>query len=263
MGLTGEQRTSWDDNGFFIVRAFASAATVATMIDRIVEIAREVDSGAARDDLVIGDEALLADAPLPEQRLSKIFRLMRSEDVFYEFATDPRLLDLLVDLIGPDVDCFLSQFIFKHPGALGQPWHQDDFYFRMTPLPQVGVWLACTEATLDNGPLWIVPGSHTEPIHDAVADPREGANLGYVEIVDADTSSEEVVLMEPGDLLVFHSHLRHRSTDNRSDGMRAAMVYHFASAHTEGARIFNHDWTEVLRDGEPVSASRERTPVQW
>ena len=263
MGLTDDQRPSWDDNGFFILRGFADTATVTAMIDRIVEIAREVDGGVARDDLVIGNEARLADAPQPELRLSKIFRLMRSEDVFHEFATDPRLLALVGDLIGPDVDCFLSQFIFKHPGALGQPWHQDDFYFRMTPLPQVGVWLACTEATLDNGPLWIVPGSHTEPIHDAVADTREGANLGYVEIVDADTSNEEVVLMEPGDLLVFHSHLRHRSTDNLSEGMRAAMVCHYASAHTEGARIFNPDWTEVRRGGEPVSASRERTPVQW
>jgi len=38
--------------------------------------------------------------------------------------------------------------------------------------------------------------------------------------------------MEAGDLLVFDSHLMHCSTDNESDGVRAAMVYHFASAGT-------------------------------
>ena len=41
--------------------------------------------------------------------------------------------------------------------------------------------------------------------------------------------------MDPGDLLVFDSHLMHRSTDNVSDGLRAAMVYHYAQASTKDA----------------------------
>ncbi len=151
-------------------------------------------------------------------------------------------------LLGPDVDCFLSQFIFKHPGALGQPWHQDEWYFRMTPAPQVGAWLAVTEATPDNGPLWVMPGSHREEIHENVtSDPREGANFAYVEIQDADTSNEEMLLMAPGDLLLFHSHLRHRSTDNRSASSRAAMVYHFAREGTTGIDAGNQDWLAVAR----------------
>ncbi len=38
--------------------------------------------------------------------------------------------------------------------------------------------------------------------------------------------------MEPGDLLLFDSHLMHRSTDNVSDGLRAAMVFHYAATGT-------------------------------
>ena len=186
---------------------------------------------------------------------------MRTEAVFRDFALDPRLLSMVGALVGDDVDCFLSQFIFKRPGALGQPWHQDNYYFRMTPMPQVGIWLACTAATPTNGPLWVVPGSHLEDIHDVEPDRREGANLGYVEITTADTESEQVVLMEAGDLLVFHSHLRHRSTDNLSDDMRAAMVYHYAHATTTGLKAFNQDWAEVLRDGEPVEPSAEPIPI--
>jgi ectoine hydroxylase-related dioxygenase (phytanoyl-CoA dioxygenase family) len=40
-------------------------------------------------------------------------------------------------------------------------------------------------------------------------------------------------LMQPGDLLVFDSHLMHRSTDNTSDGIRAAMVFHYAATGTK------------------------------
>ncbi|MXW76017.1 MAG: phytanoyl-CoA dioxygenase family protein [Acidimicrobiaceae bacterium] len=263
MAMSAAQAQSWNDRGFFIERGFYARSVVEEMIERVVELVRTIDQGAQRPDLWPTPERRLADQPEPEDRLAKLFRVMRTEEVFRSSATDPRLLSILAEMIGPDIDCFLSQFIFKHPGALGQPWHQDDFYFRMTPLPQVGVWIACTAATLKNGPLWVVPGSHTEVIHDAVRDTRPDAGLAYVEIVDADTSAEEVVLMEPGDTLFFHSRLRHRSTDNNSNDMRAAMVFHFAPPATKGLRSPNQDWVEVLRAGDAVSASTEPLPMVW
>ena len=114
---------------------------------------------------------------------------------------------------------------------------------------------AVTAATPDNGPLSVVPGSHLEEVHESVEwDEREDAGTFYVEIQGVDTDRETVVLMEPGDLLLFHSRLRHRSTDNNSDRSRAAMVYHFAVPGTEGYIADNHDWLPVLRDGHPVSA---------
>jgi ectoine hydroxylase-related dioxygenase (phytanoyl-CoA dioxygenase family) len=64
-------------------------------------------------------------------------------------------------------------------------------------------------------------------VHTHIPDRRPEANLGYFEIVDRDTSAAVPVLMQAGDLLVFDSHLMHRSTDNVSDGMRAAMVFHY------------------------------------
>ena len=87
--------------------------------------------------------------------------------------------------------------------------------------------------------------------------------------------------MDPGDLLLFDSHLMHRSTDNESDGIRAAMVYHYAAAGTvdrtvealaaddsalgdipddatarmEHAKTGSYYlWTPVLRDGEVAFA---------
>lgn len=262
VGLTAEQRAGWDRDGFFILPGFAERPVLDAMVDRIVELAQLLEQPDRRPDLIATPEKVLDGQIDPERRLSKIFRLMRTEPVFRDFATDSRLLPILADLIGPDVACFLSQFIFKNPGALGQPWHQDNYYFRMRPLPQVALWLACSASTLDNGPLWVVPGSHNEAIHDAEPDTREDAGLFYVEITTADTRSEQVVLMDPGDLLVFHSHLRHRSTDNRSDDRRAAMVYHYAHPDSTGPFTFNQDWVDVLRDGVPVTASTDPVPVR-
>ena len=76
-----------------------------------------------------------------------------------------------------------------------------------------------------------------------------------------DMSAERVVLLQPGDLLLFHSNLMHRSTDNASDFMRAAMVYHYGEAETVdrsqerfGFTPPNIDWMPVLRGGRPVDA---------
>ena len=81
--------------------------------------------------------------------------------------------------------------------------------------------VAVTGATLENGCLHVLPGSHHEPVLEHVPDRRPGANYGYTEIVDHDVDGQRPSLMDPGDLLVFDSHLMHRSTDNVSDGIRA------------------------------------------
>jgi len=117
--------------------------------------------------------------------------------------------------------------------VIGQHWHQDSLYFDFTRQPQVGVWVALTRATLENGCLWVLPGSHRERIHRHVPDRRPEANRGYLEIVDHDFSARTPVTMETGDVLFFHSFLMHMSTDNVTDYRRSAMVYHYGRAGTE------------------------------
>ncbi len=247
---------AFERDGFVRIPGFAEPDVLRAMEARVVALARASDAGEdIAPSYLVPEPALSGDVP-PEERLSKIFRVHRSEPVFRDFCMRDDLLDAVAALIGDELDCFLSQFIFKLPGALGQPWHQDAFYFPFDRGPQVGVWLAVTEAREDNGPLWVLPGSHREPVHEVVRDQREHANFAYVEIVDHAMDGAVPVLMEPGDLLLFHSHLMHRSTDNGSTRRRAAMVYHYAAAGTVdqsqekwGFTPPNVDWMAVRRKG--------------
>jgi phytanoyl-CoA hydroxylase len=256
--LSDEMRASWSTRGFFRVPGFAATETCAAMLERVTRIVREPELPQALGAKVL-PESNEAGATVehPEDAVSKVFKLHR-DTVFAAFAHSAGVVDLVSSLVGSeDVDVFLSQFIFKTPGAWGQPWHQDSFYFPFEPArPVAGVWLAVTEATLVNGCLHVLPGSQTEPVHTHVPDRRPGANYGYFEIVDHDMSESEPVLMHPGDLLVFDSHLMHRSTDNESSGIRAAMVYHYAAGgtidHTEEYFPSINDWVPVRRDGRLV-----------
>ena len=248
-----EQRENFAEHGFVRLPGFVDVEVCQHMLDRVIEITAQHAAGDRSGSALVLPEANLSarakdPGARPEELVAKVFRLHR-DSVFAEVAASPRLTDLVASLIGPALDCFLSQFIFKNPDAWGQPWHQDSYYFPFEPArPIVGAWVAVTEATLENGCLHVVPGSHHEPVHDHVPDRRPSANIGYVEIVDHDMSSQVPVLMDPGDLLLFDSHLMHRSTDNRSTGIRAAMVYHYAATGTVCTQPSPvNDWVTVRR----------------
>jgi ectoine hydroxylase-related dioxygenase (phytanoyl-CoA dioxygenase family) len=229
------------------------------MLARVTEIVRDETVASAVGAKVVRENNKVGVAvDRPEDGVSKIFRLHR-DPVFASFALSTPVVDLVAELIAPEIDVFLSQFIFKTAGAWGQPWHQDSFYFPFEPArPVVGVWLAVSEATLENGCLHVLPGSQVEAVHTHVADRRPGANHGYFEIIDHDMSRAEPVLMQTGDLLVFDSHLMHCSTDNESDSIRAAMVYHYAAAgtvdHSEDFFPSLNDWRPARRRLHPPRA---------
>jgi hypothetical protein len=254
--------------GFVLYPNFADAAVGQAMLDDVVDLARRAADGQDIEGPLVKHESQgNLQSGQPESFVSRIFRLHRRR-VFLNFLHDPRVAQIIAAAIGPDVDCFLSQFIFKNPGAWGQPWHQDSYYFPFEPRrPVTALWLAVTEATLENGCLHVLPGSQNEPVHKHIRDRREKANQGYVEIVDHDMKDSQPCLLQPGDLMVFDSHLMHRSTDNVSNGIRAAMVWHFAAAGTidpgidygDGRSVPSpvNDWMPYLRDAKSILVARK------
>ena len=261
--LTDEQARSWAQKGYFILRGVAPNDLCEAMSAEVIDLFTRAETEGAgmlghhrgTDGVIAVEEAALVDSGRSaEDRMSKLFNLHR-KPLFKDFASHPKVLRAMHAILGPDVSIFNSQYIFKNPGVWGQPWHQDSLYYRFTLMPQVGVWLATTRATVENGCLFVAPGSHLEPIHAAVPDARPGANFGYVEIVDYDFSDAEPVLMEPGDVLIFHSFLMHKSNDNTSDERRSALVYHYADSATEviGDKPGTIDFMPVLAGGRPAA----------
>ena len=130
MMLSERQRDDWTRNGFFVLNGFVERPITDELLHAAEEMADRVDAGAPIGDAyTVQESALVAPGKPLSAQLSKIFRVHRTEPVFRRFAMNARTLDPIRALLGDNVDCFLSQFIFKLPGALGQPWHQDAFYF--------------------------------------------------------------------------------------------------------------------------------------
>ena len=51
-------------------------------------------------------------------------------------------------------------FFVKPPGFQGQAWHQDEIYIPTRDRSLTGAWIALDDATIENGCLWVIPGSH-------------------------------------------------------------------------------------------------------
>ena len=146
-GLDSSHRAAFERDGCVILREFASAT------DAVGDPLGRGRAGASRGDRIrqrgerpfVLPEANLRDVEVTERRGGRLQGLpctSRGPVPVVRDACD--LVAAVGGLIGTDaVRCFLSQFIFKNPGAWGQPCHQDSFYFPFTPMrPVVGVWLA-------------------------------------------------------------------------------------------------------------------------
>ena len=256
--MTQEQKKSWNNSGYILIPNFVDENFCNEMNDEVISIIKSIvpeDSAfshayAGDGHIAIREMKPCKNANSIEDEISKLFRI-HSKGIFNSFIKDETLCNLLEDIIGPDIDCFLSQFIFKNPGAWGQPWHQDSSYFPFDREPQVAAWLATSEATLDNGCLVVLPGSHHEHLHEHLPDDRKESNYGYTEIKDHDFSDEIPMTLNKGDLLLFHSFLMHKSYDNKSDSRRTAMVYHFAETDTDYGAIDSptNEWISIRGRG--------------
>ena len=256
--MTIDQKNSWNDFGYILIPNFVDEKFCHEMNKEVINIIKSIipeDSDfshayAGDGHIAIREMKPTEDPKSIEDEISKLFRI-HSRGIFNEFINNEVLCDILEDILGPNVDCFLSQFIFKNPGAWGQPWHQDSSYFPFDREPQVGAWLATSEATLENGCLVILPGSHKEHLHEHLPDDRKGSNYGYTEIKDHDFSQETPMTLNTGDLLLFHSFLMHKSYDNNSQARRTAMVYHFAETGTDFGPVDSptNEWISVRGKG--------------
>ena len=98
-------------------------------------------------------------------RFSRIHMIHRHHAVAEKHFLYPPVIDVLEALIGPDVLALQTMMFLNPPGMGGQGWHQDAYYITSLPDTLIGAWMALDRADEENGCLWVIPGSHAEPIY--------------------------------------------------------------------------------------------------
>jgi len=157
----------------------------------------------------------------------------KASDAIRAAMVHPRIVQILAGLIGPDVKAMQTMLFVKRAGKPGQAWHQDEHYIPTRDRSLCGAWIALDDATIENGCLWMLPGSHAKGVlwptrthSDPRFDPSEEA-FGF----GLDPEGGVPVELKAGGIAFFNGYVLHRSLPNRSSaGFRRALVTHYMSA---------------------------------
>jgi phytanoyl-CoA hydroxylase len=252
--LTPEQKRRYRDDGHLMLEGYKSAAEIAALRTRALEIVEAFDprqgSGifttrdarhqadawflGSADDVrcFFEEEAFAPDGTLRQPKalsINKIGHALHDLDpVFDRFSRGPEMEALAADLGLVEPQLWQSMYIFKQPGIGGEVrWHQDATYFHTEPLSVTTFWFALEDATPENGCLWVEPGGHCGPLRERFV--REGDATQLVKL-DAtpwpDRAHARPLPAPAGSLVILHGLLPHWSAPNRSAHSRHAYTLH-------------------------------------
>lgn len=163
----------------------------------------------------------------------KINQCAEQDEVFMSYAANPRILDIVESLIGPDIKLFGSQCFMKPPGGIQKPYHQDSAYFTIEPYELVTCWTALDDATVDNGCLWVIPGSHRIGMLDHDQPWHVGDRVDMqVRDEQIDSAREVPNELKAGSCSFHHSMLLHRSGPNNTASSRRGLAVHYMSSRS-------------------------------
>ena len=155
----------------------------------------------------------------------------------YDLVIEPRILDLVEDLLGPNLICNMTHYFCKMPGEAKQvAWHQDASYWPLTPSKVVTVWLAIDDVDDENGPMTVIPGSHRHgQIPFAELDDRDVNVLGQSVPNPLDWGDEPVpFIMKSGRVSLHSDLLLHGSVPNRSQRRRCGLTLRYNPPDVRG-----------------------------
>jgi ectoine hydroxylase-related dioxygenase (phytanoyl-CoA dioxygenase family) len=197
-----------------------------------------------------------ADGPVVYQPM-----LFAASALLTRTIVDPRLVEIMLQLIGPNVRMYWEQMVAKPAGARTElPWHQDDGYAPTDPPGYATAWLALDRTDESNGCIWVLPRSHTGGIY---RHRMAGAHFRSGIEEYAGPRAGVPVPLAKGAILLFSSLTLHRSGPNVSGRPRRGWIIQYCDAACRhgntGERLDDRVW--VAREGVSVERPWAERPI--
>lgn len=248
MHLTESQISFFHENGYLLLEPILDEADLRPVIDEysaIIDERAQKLHGEGKVTSLYADEpftrrlACLA-AEAPEVTGGLDIMQARGEATF-NFLKNPKILDVAESLVGSEVVCNPIQHIrsvlsHRNTNRGPTPWHQDagvcwpdaDPYFMLT------VWIPIVDATLENGCLQVIPGSHKYGLL-----PHGYTPYGLGIPPEAHPPLEPKVLPVPaGGVILFHNYTMHSARPNETDTVRWSFDLRYHDVYQPTGRPF-------------------------
>ena len=192
-----------------------------------------------------------------------------------ELATAPQVLDIVEQLIGPNILLFNVTYIIKEANTPSHvSWHQDLTYWGLSHDDQVSMWLALSPATGDTGCMKMLPGTHKSgKLEHQPTEDQNNVLLQGQTVSGIDDSQSVLCPLEPGEASFHHGWTLHASSPNTGNDRRIGLNVQYIATHVRqtkhdldtallvrGEDRYNHFGTDIpaTSDFDPAAVERHR-----
>jgi chlorinating enzyme len=152
-----------------------------------------------------------------------------------DLVRHPTILDAVEDVLGPNLLVWSTSFFIKEardPAYVS--WHQDATYWGLSEPDVLTAWVAFTDATVENGAMRMVPGSHAEQhAHRDTFAPNNLLSRGQEIAVEVDEARGVDILLRAGEMSLHHVRMVHGSPPNRAGDRRIGFAIRYIPTHVK------------------------------
>ncbi len=212
----------------------------------------------------VSSRAQAATGKNSEKAFTQRMHLRRTDDRVRKLVDDPGVGRLVAQLEGlASVRLYLDQALVKEPYGAPTQYHLDIPWWGFDSEHACTIWVALDDATVENGCLYFVPGSHRRRLATAV---DLGPEHGALFAAHPEAAEPAVPTPIPAGSCTFHNgHTIHGAGANMTPGRRRAMTIAFMPGDAtfngvQDAQVLGQDYLETLRPGDPL-ANEDLNPL--
>ena len=263
--ITQAQIDFYQDNGYLVIEDFLSPLELETWRSA-VQLALKERNGQkipGKAGVLSDDDGINKDAEYHSKVFDQLINLWQTNDQVKELMFDPEIGEMAAKLAEVDgIRIWHDQALIKRPWANPTSWHLDTPFWSFTDRKALSIWVALDDATLENGCLFFIPGSHLKTNFE---NPGIGKNMDsvfkmYPELI----SSASVAAPMKAGSCSFHNGLTvHGAHANMTPGYRRAMT----CAYMPNGNVYNgipnvlpQNYLENLKIGDEL-INEEQNPL--
>lgn len=230
MALTSEQKAFFENQGYLPYSRILSDQELQSLRQRSADIAEGRQTHLPPRFIQL-EKAFQGGTTEHAPRLDqvrKMTQLCYFDELFQAIARKPAIVDVIAELIGSaNIKLYTDQLMMK-PRFHGTvtDWHQDSTAWPFfIPQDHVSCWIALDDATVDNGCMTVIPGSHRwGPIAREYRDKF---------LADPELPAPVAVEVKAGACMFHHGLNWHRTGANTTPNRRRGLALHYISAETK------------------------------
>ncbi|MBU7571236.1 MAG: phytanoyl-CoA dioxygenase family protein [Flavobacterium sp.] len=256
--LSAEQITSYRTNGFLVIEDFLDpqeleiwreAVTVAVRERNGIKIpGKNIETG--KEDGINEDSEYFGNV------FDQLVNLWQTNEQVKELILDERIGKMAAHLAQVDgIRVWHDQALIKKPWANPTAWHLDTPYWSFDNREALSIWIALDDATLENGCLFFIPGSHQKT---TFKDPGITKNMNAIFLQYPEFSRARSVAapMKAGSCSFHNGLCIHGAHANMTPGFRRAMTCAFmpdGSVFNGKQNVLSDEYAASLKPGHVLN----------